>query len=156
MKKFLVKLVNRLLHNMIHQLVRYFWVFANSESIFYFMEPFFTRRPWFLCSPCLLLITESISLDTFDKTGITWICLTIWEEIDDTSSFTALTTTSGCKIFHKMFFNNSINITFKWSINNFFVETIFFVPFPQTFFLGNLISLSLLGLESFDSFHLVS
>ena len=44
MKKFLVKLMRRLLHNTIHQLVRYFRVFVYSESIFYFMESFFSRK----------------------------------------------------------------------------------------------------------------
>ena len=43
-KKFFVILVNRLLRNTIHQLVRYFWVFVNSESIFYFMESFFLKK----------------------------------------------------------------------------------------------------------------
>ena len=59
-------------------------------------SPFFSRKLCLLWSSCLLLITESISLDTSDKTtsGIISICSTIWEKIYDTLSFIALTTTS--------------------------------------------------------------
>ena len=38
-----------------------------SKSIFSFMEFFFSRKLYFLWSPCLLLITESISLDASSK-----------------------------------------------------------------------------------------
>ena len=38
----------------------------------------------------------------------------------------------------------------------FLPQSNFFVPFPQTSFLANLISVSLFGFESFGSFHLVS
>ena len=146
-------------------LLWYLWLFINSESVFILWSPFFSKKLCFLCFPYLLPITESISLDTFDKStsGITSLCSTIWEDIDDASSFIALAATSGCIISDEMFFNNSINITFKWCIiprNN------FFVPIPQTFYLTDLISLflsvtlclslSLLGFESFASFHLVS
>ena len=39
---------------------------VQSESIFLFMKFFFSQEN-FLWSPCLLLITESISLDNFGK-----------------------------------------------------------------------------------------
>ena len=113
------------------------------------------RKQCFLCSSCLLLITESINLvnqlsiiKNKTNSGITSICLTIWEEIDDTSSFIALKTTSGCIISEEMFFNNSIKITVKWCINNFFFETIFLFLFLRLFslltsFLSLFLSLSL-------------
>ena len=40
---------------------------VHSESIFPFMEYFFSQENCFLWSPCLLLIAESISLDTSGK-----------------------------------------------------------------------------------------
>ena len=57
-----------------------------SKSIFSFMEFFFSRKLYFLWSPCLLLITESISLDASSKptlgfflkiTSPSWIILSI-------------------------------------------------------------------------------
>ena len=60
---------------------------AHSESIFPFMQYFFlSRKLCFLRSPCLLLIAESISLDTSGKptvgfflkiTSPSWIILSI-------------------------------------------------------------------------------
>ena len=59
----------------------------HSESIFPFMEFFFSRKLCFLWSPCLLLIAEAISLDTSGKptvgfflkiTSLSWIILSIW------------------------------------------------------------------------------
>ena len=60
---------------------------AHSESIFPFMQYFFlSRKLCFLWSPCLLLIAESISLDTSGKptaefflkiTSPSWIMLSI-------------------------------------------------------------------------------
>ena len=107
---------------------------------FLFYGVLFSQENCFLLSPYLMFITESISLDTSDKTtsGKILICSTLWEEIDDISSFIALTTTSACVISDEMFFDNGINITFKWDI--FFLKTHFFVLFPQTFFFANLIS----------------
>ena len=72
----------------------------------------------------------------------------------------SLTATSACKISGEMFFNKGINITFKWCINNFFIQT-FFCSFSSDFFPCQLdfffsLSLSILGLESFGNFHLVS
>ena len=71
----------------------------------------------------------------------------------------SMTTTSACKISDEMFFNKGISITFRWCINNFFLKALFLF-FSLDFFLANLISLSLsfslLGLESFSGFHLVS
>ena len=127
-EKNIVKLVNRLLHNTTHQLVTYSWVFVNSESIFYFMESFFPRKR-LLWSPCLLLITESISLDASDKT--TSEIFVQQSEKRLMILHHLLTTTSACKISHKIFPNNSINNTFTWCINNFFLETLFLF-----FFLG--------------------
>ena len=155
-KNFLWNFWIDLLRNTIHQLVRCFWVFANNRSIFYFMEFFFLKINcvsfW---SPCVMLITESISLDTSAKTTsrITSIYSKIWEEIDGISLFIALTTTSICIISDEMFFNNSINVIFKWFINHFFLKTL------SLFFSLRLFSLPtslLLGLESFGSYHLVS
>ena len=40
---------------------------VHSESTFPFMEFFFPQKNCFLWSPCLLLIAESINLDTCDK-----------------------------------------------------------------------------------------
>ena len=101
-----------------------------------------------------MLITESISSDTSHKTTsrIISICWTIWEYIDDISSFIALTTTSACIISDVMFFSNSINVTFKWCINNFFLKTLFLFFFLRLF---SLPTWFLLGLESFGSYHLV-
>ena len=57
-----------------------------SESIFLFVENFFPRKLCFLWSPCLLIIAESISLDTSGKptvgfflkiTSPRWITLSI-------------------------------------------------------------------------------
>ena len=43
---------------------------VHSESIFPFMEYFFSQESCFLWSPCLLLIPESISLDTSGKPSV--------------------------------------------------------------------------------------
>ena len=71
----------------------------------------------------------------------------------------SLTATSACKISAKMLFNKSVNITFKWCMNNLFLETLFFFFYLRLFSLStwflSLFSLSFLGLESFGSFHLV-
>ena len=106
-------------------------------------------------SPCVMLITESISLDTSAKTTsrITSIYSKILEQIDDISSFIALTTTSTRIISEEMFFNNSINIIFKWFINHFFLKTLSLLFFLRLFSLPTSL---LLGLESFGSYHLVS
>ena len=45
----------------------------------------------------------------------------------------SLTTTSACKISDEMFFNNIINITFKWCINYFFLETLLLFFFVRLF-----------------------
>ena len=61
---------------------------AHSESIFPFLQYFFflSRKLCFLRSPCLLLITESVSLDTSGKLNVefflkifssSWIILSI-------------------------------------------------------------------------------
>ena len=144
-KKLLVKLVNQFFHNKIQHLIRCFWVFLNSEFIFYLIESFLLKKiefPLFSLSPAYHWVNQ---LRYFWKTtsGITLICSTISEEIDDTSSFIVLTTTPGCIISDEMFYNNSISITFKCCINNFFLETSFLLFFHTLFFLGNLISLSL-------------
>ena len=66
MKKYFVKLMSGLLHSSIHQVMWYSG--AHSESILPFMHFFFlSRELCFLRSPCLLLITKSISLDTSGK-----------------------------------------------------------------------------------------
>ena len=126
-----MKLVNRLLHNRIHQLVRYFWVLVNSESIFYSL---FSQENCFPWSRCLLHITESISLDTSDK-------LLLQEQLEFVRQFEnrlmifhhLLTATSACKIFREIFFNNNTNSTIKWCINNFFLETVFLFFFLRLF-----------------------
>ena len=80
-----MKLMSRLLHSTIHQVI-YFWVlivnpFSLLCSIF-----FLDRKLCYLRSPGLLLITESISLDTSGKptvgfflkiTSPSWIILSI-------------------------------------------------------------------------------
>ena len=67
MKKYFVKLMSRLLHSSIHQVMRYFWVFIVNQ-FFLFMEYFFfSRKLFFLWSPCLLLIAESVILHTSVK-----------------------------------------------------------------------------------------
>ena len=68
---------------------------VHSESIFPFMEFFFfSRKLCFLWSPCLLLIAESISLDTSGKptvgfslkiTSPSWIILSM--SLDELNSF---------------------------------------------------------------------
>ena len=65
-KKKLVKLMSRLLHSTIHQLMWYFWVFiVHPFSLLWSI--FFSRNLCFLWSHCLLLIAESITLDTSGK-----------------------------------------------------------------------------------------
>ena len=85
MKKYFVKLMNRLRHGTIHQLMWYFWMFiVNPFSLLWSI--FFSRKLCFFWSPCLLLIAESISLDTSGKptvgfflkiTSPSWIILSI-------------------------------------------------------------------------------
>ena len=65
-KKYFVKLMSRLLHSAIHQVMWYFWVFiVNPFSLL--QSIFFSVKLCFLRSPCLLLIAVSISLDTSGK-----------------------------------------------------------------------------------------
>ena len=65
-KKKFVKLMSRLFHSMIHQVMWYFWVFImNSFSLLWSI--LFSGKLCFLCFPCLLLIAESISLDPSGK-----------------------------------------------------------------------------------------
>ena len=45
----------------------------------------------------------------------------------------SLTKTSACKISGDMFFNNDIKVTFKWCVNNFFLETLFSFFFLRIF-----------------------
>ena len=84
-EKHFVKLMSRLLHNMIHQVMRYFWVFiVNPFSLL--SNIFFLRKLCFFWSPCLLFIAESINLDTSGKPNVrlflkinspSWIILSI-------------------------------------------------------------------------------
>ena len=84
-KKYFMKLMSRLLHSTIHQVMFSFWVFTvNPFSLSWSF--FFSRKLLFLWSPCLLLIQESISLDTSGKptlgffskiTSPSWIMLSI-------------------------------------------------------------------------------
>ena len=65
-EKYFGNLMNRLLHSMINQVMWYFWVFImNPFSLLWSI--FFSRNLCFLWSPCLLLITESVNLDTSGK-----------------------------------------------------------------------------------------
>ena len=79
MKKYFVKLMSWLLYSTIHQVMWYFWVFTVdpfSLSLIIFSP----RTLCFLWCPCVLLIAESISLDTSGKSKITsssWIILPI-------------------------------------------------------------------------------
>ena len=123
-------------------------------------SPFFTRKRCFFCSPCLLLSTESISLDTFDKItpGIKFVRkfkkrLVILHHSLHLSEF--VKTISEFITCDKMFFNNSFYITFKWCNNNFFLETIFLFLFLRIFSFLTWF-LFLLVLESFASSHLDS
>ena len=85
MKKYFVKLMSRLLHSTIHQVMWYFWVFiVNLFSLLWSF--FFSRKLCFLWSPWVLLIAESISWDTYGKptagfflkiTSPSWIILSI-------------------------------------------------------------------------------
>ena len=84
MKKYLVKLMRRLLHSVIHQVMWYYWVFIVNP--FSLLWSFFSRKLSVLWSPCLLLISESFSLDTTSKpiwgfflriTSPSWIVLSI-------------------------------------------------------------------------------
>ena len=84
MKKYFVKLMNRLRHGTIHQLMWYFWMFIVNP--FSLLWSIFSQENCFLWSPCLLLIAESISLDTSGKptvgfflkiTSPSWIILSI-------------------------------------------------------------------------------
>ena len=84
MKKYFVKLMNRLRHGTIHQLMWYFWMFIVNP--FSLLWSIFSQENCFLWSPCLLLIAESISSDTSVKptvvfflkiTSPSWIILSI-------------------------------------------------------------------------------
>ena len=70
-----VKLMSRVLHSTIHQVMGYFWVFiVNPCSLLW--RFFFSRQMCFIWSPCLLLIAESISLNTSGKPTV-WFFLKI-------------------------------------------------------------------------------
>ena len=63
MKKYFVKFGSWLLNSTIHRVMQNFWVFiVNPFSLLWSF--FFSRKLCFLWSPCLLLIAESISLET--------------------------------------------------------------------------------------------
>ena len=83
-----MKSMCRLLRSTIHQVMWYLWVLiVNPFSLFsHFPYFFFSRKICFLWSPCRLLITESISLDTSVKrtvgfflkiTSPSWIILSV-------------------------------------------------------------------------------
>ena len=84
MKKYFVKLMSRLLHSTIHQVMWYLWVFI--VNLFSLLWSFFLKKLCFLWFPCLLLIAESISIDTSGKPTVgfflkiassSWIILSI-------------------------------------------------------------------------------
>ena len=88
MKKNFVKLMSRLRHSTIHQVMWYFWVFiVNTFSLLWSFFCFcFSRKLYFRWSHCLLLIAESISFDTSGKPTVgiflkitfpSWIILSI-------------------------------------------------------------------------------
>ena len=62
-------LPSRLLHSTIHQVMWYFWVFIVNP-FFLLCSIFFSRKLYFLWSPCLLLIANLFSLDTSCKTTV--------------------------------------------------------------------------------------
>ena len=63
MKKYFVKLMSQLLYSMIHQVIHH--ISGCSSWIYFpFYGFFFSKQLCFLWSPCLLLIAESISLDS--------------------------------------------------------------------------------------------
>ena len=79
MKKYFVKLTSWLLYSTIHQVMWYFWVFT-VDPFSLSLIIFFLRTLCFLWCPCILLIAESVSLDTSGKSKITsssWIILPI-------------------------------------------------------------------------------
>ena len=85
-EKYFVNLVSGLLHSTIHQVMWYFWVLIMNPSSLWW-SIFFSRKLCFPWSPYLLLIAESISLDTSGKptmgfllkiTSPFWIILSIW------------------------------------------------------------------------------
>ena len=79
MKKYFVKLMSWLLYSTIHQVMWYFWVFT-VDPFSLSLIIFFLRTLCFLWCPCILLIAESVSLDTSGKSKITsssWIILPI-------------------------------------------------------------------------------
>ena len=64
-----VKIMSRLLYDTMHQVMWYFWVFiVNPFSLLW--RCFFSWKLCFLWSFCLLLIAESISLETSDKSTV--------------------------------------------------------------------------------------
>ena len=71
------------------------------------VNPFFLFCRGFFWSPCLMLIFNSLRRDW-------WYFIICY-----------ITTTSVCIISDKMFFNSSINITFKLCIKIFFLKTLF-------------------------------
>ena len=84
-KKMFCEIDESILHSTIHQVMWYFWTFiVNPFSLLWSI--FFSRKLCFLWSPCLLLITLTISLDTSGKltmcvflktTYPSWIILSI-------------------------------------------------------------------------------
>ena len=86
MKKYFMKLMSRLFHSTIHQVMWYLWVFIVNPFSLLWSIFFFSRKLCFLWSLCLLFIAESISLDTSGKptvgfflkiTSPSWIILSI-------------------------------------------------------------------------------
>ena len=84
----------QLLYSNIHQVMRYLWGFIVNPFSLLWSIFFFSRKLCFLWSPCLLLIAESISLDTSGKptvgfslkiTSPSWIILSM--SLDELNSF---------------------------------------------------------------------
>ena len=113
----------------------------NSFSILWSLFVL-SRKPCFLWSPCLLLISESISLDTLDKTtsGITSICSTIWEEVD----YNSLHWQQDQNVYFLMrCFPTTVLLLPSNSASRISSSKQFFYSFSSDFFLANMITLYL-------------
>ena len=82
-----------ILYSTINQVMWYFWVFIENPFSLSWSNFFFSRKLYFLWSPCLLLIAESISLDSVGKSTVgfflkitspCWIILSI--SVDELNS----------------------------------------------------------------------
>ena len=157
MKKNIGELINWLFCNTIHKSV---WQLTanirdSSKSIFLFQESFFLEKTVFG-----LLHYWAIQIRYFRKKLLLQQIQVIWrfeKRLMVLQYFIIDNNTRMSVFLWEMFFNNIMNITSTWCINQFLVLNTFSFLFPRSFLVINWISISLdsLCLESSGSFHFV-